>query len=80
MIDEEVRAIIDRAYDRATDVLTTHRDRLVNLAEKLVAQETVDSEEFEQLFHDLPPKSNDRGFPAIVGPGQPIPEPNPQPA
>jgi cell division protease FtsH len=80
MIDEEVRAIIDRAYDRATDVLTTHRDRLVNLAEKLVAQETVDSEEFEQLFQDLPPKSNDRGFPAIVGPGQPIPEPNPQPA
>ncbi len=25
MIDEEVRAIIDRAYDRATEVLTTHR-------------------------------------------------------
>ena len=28
-IDEEVRAIIDKAYERATEVLTTHRDRLV---------------------------------------------------
>ena len=27
-IDEEVRAIIDKAYERATEVLTTHRDKL----------------------------------------------------
>ncbi len=80
MIDEEVRAIIDRAYERATEVLTTHRDRLVALAEKLVAEETVDSEEFEKLFTDLPPKPTDRGIPAVVGPGQPIPEPTAQPA
>jgi cell division protease FtsH len=79
-IDEEVRAIIDKAYERATDVLTTHRDRLVALAEKLVAEETVDAEQFETLFTDLPPKSTDSGVPSIVGPGQPIPEPNPQPA
>ncbi len=79
-IDEEVRAIIDKAYERATDVLTTHRDRLVALAEQLVAEETVDSEAFEKLFTDLPPKTNDHGIPSVVGPGQPIPEPNPQPA
>jgi cell division protease FtsH len=79
-IDEEVRAIIDKAYERATDVLTTHRDRLVALAEKLVAEETVDSEEFEKLFTDLPPKTNQHGIPSVVGPGQPIPEPTAQPA
>ncbi|HET8786414.1 MAG TPA: hypothetical protein VFM38_12320, partial [Candidatus Limnocylindrales bacterium] len=73
-------AIIDRAYERAQEVLTTHRDRLVALAEKLVAEETVDAEEFEKLFSDLPPKPDDRGIPAVVGPGQPIPDPNPQPA
>ena len=50
MIDEEVRAIIDRAYERATEVLTTYRDRLDRLAEKLVAEETVDRREFEKLF------------------------------
>jgi cell division protease FtsH len=79
-IDEEVRAIIDRAYERATDVLTEYRDKLVALAEKLVAEETVDAEEFEKLFSDLPPKPNGHGVPSIVGPAQPIPEPNPQPA
>jgi cell division protease FtsH len=79
-IDEEVRAIIDRAYERATDVLNTHRDKLVQLAEKLVAEETVDAEAFEALFSDLPAKENVHGIPTIVGPGQPIAEPNPQPA
>ncbi len=80
VIDEEVRAIVDKAYERATEVLTTHRDRLVALAEKLVAEETVDGEGFEALFTDLPPKDDGRGVPAVVGPGQPIAEPNPQPA
>ncbi len=79
-IDEEVRAIIDKAYERATEVLTTHRDRLVALAEKLVAEETVDAETFETLFTDLPPKSPESGVPTVIGPGQPIPEANPQPA
>ncbi len=79
-IDEEVRAIIDKAYERAMDVLTTHKDKLIALAEKLVAEETVDSEGFESLFQDIPPKQDLHGTPMIVGPGQPIPEPNPQPA
>ena len=79
-IDEEVRAIIDKAYERATEVLTTHRDKLIALAEKLVAEETVDSEGFESLFSDIPPKQDTHGHRTIVGPGQPIPEVNPQPA
>jgi len=82
-IDEEVRAIIDHAYERATEVLTKHRDKLTALAEKLVAEETVDSEEFEKLFSDLPPKENTNATrPQVIGPGQPTPAPapNPQPA
>jgi cell division protease FtsH len=79
-IDEEVRAIIDKAYERATEVLTTHKDKLIALAEKLVAEETVDSDGFEALFSDLPPKELLRGAPTIIGPGQPVPEANPQPA
>ena len=79
-IDQEVRAIIDKAYDRATEVLTVHRDKLVALAEKLVAEETVDAEGFESLFSDLPPKEDMHGIPSIVGPGQPVPDVNPQPA
>jgi cell division protease FtsH len=79
-IDDEVRAIIDKAYERATEVLTTHRDKLVALAEKLVAEETVDADAFETLFSDLPPKQDIHGTPSVIGPGQPVPEPNPQPA
>ena len=55
-IDEEVRAIIDRAAARAREVLTTHRARLDALAAKLIAVETVEGEAFEALFADLPPK------------------------
>ncbi len=75
LIDEEVRRIIDTAYARAQEVLTTHKDRLVALAEKLVAEETVDAEGFEALFADLPPKENlHGGVPRLIGrPEPPVP-------
>jgi cell division protease FtsH len=79
-IDEEVRAIIDKAFERATEVLTVHRDKLMALAEKLVAEETVDGEGFEALFSDLPPKEDAHGIPTIVAPGPTVPEPTAQPA
>jgi len=67
LIDEEVRAIIDRAYDRATEVLTLHRDRLDRLAEKLIAEETVDADGFATLFTDLPPKpERHAGIPRVI--------------
>jgi len=80
-IDEEVRAIIDHAYERAMDVLVTHRDKLNALAEKLVAEETVDAEAFESLFSDLPPKRPLREAPpTVVGPNQPTPGAQPAPS
>ncbi|HEX9550413.1 MAG TPA: ATP-dependent zinc metalloprotease FtsH [Candidatus Limnocylindrales bacterium] len=72
-IDEEVRAIIDRAYERATHVLETHRDRLEALAQKLIAEETVDGQGFESLFADLPPKETLHG----LGPRRPEPPATP---
>jgi cell division protease FtsH len=62
-IDEEVRAIVDRAFERASQVLEVHRDRLDALAQKLIAEETVDHEAFETLFSDLPPKADLHGLP-----------------
>jgi cell division protease FtsH len=67
-IDEEVRNIIETAYARAQDVLTRHRDKLDKLAETLVEKETLDSEDFEALFSDLPPKAPLHGVvPKLVG-------------
>ncbi len=76
-IDEEVRAIIDKAYERATEVLTVHRDKLTALAEKLVAEETVDAEGFEALFSDLPPEAGHPRHPDRhrTGPAGPRTEP-----
>ncbi len=62
-IDEEIRVIIDRAYERAMETLVAHRDRLEALAQKLIAEETVDAEAFESLFSDLPPKQTLHGRP-----------------
>src|SRR5207247_7618877 len=79
-IDEEVRAIIDGSYARAMDVLVKHKDKLTTLAEKLVAEETVDSEEFEKLFSDIPPKENLHGIATrIVATGAQKPPPTPLP-
>jgi len=80
IIDEEVRAIIERAYERAREVLTIHRSKLDALAEKLVAEETVDGPEFEALFSDLPAKTNTHGHPSILAPGAADPGPAPTPA
>ena len=67
------------------DVLETHRDKLEALAEKLVAEETVDAEAFEALFSDLPPKEPTHPMPPqVVAPGAPTPgvapAPSPSPA
>ena len=49
-IDEEVRALVDRAYDRTKVVLFNNRHILDKLAQMLVEKETVDSEELQDLL------------------------------
>ncbi len=49
-IDEEVRKLVDRAYQRAKDVLVNNRHILDQLAEMLVEKETVDAEELQELL------------------------------
>jgi cell division protease FtsH len=93
-IDEEVRAIIDRGYSRAMDVLTQYKDRLVQLAERLVAEETIEQDDFEAMFSDIPdPRTNTHVTPVPLdgpivrrAPEEPAagpataPKPSPQPA
>jgi cell division protease FtsH len=49
-IDEEVGQLVAEAYRRATDVLTTNRSLLDELADMLVERETVDAEELQELL------------------------------
>jgi cell division protease FtsH len=57
MIDEEVRNIVDRCYQRATDILTTHRKQLDDIVKALLERETLDREEFLAVMggSNLPP-------------------------
>jgi cell division protease FtsH len=50
-IDEEVHRIIQQAYGVAKDILTTNRAKLVQIAQELVAKETIEGEELEELFN-----------------------------
>ncbi|MFM9089981.1 MAG: cell division protein FtsH, partial [Cyanobium sp.] len=49
-IDEEVSVLVDEAYKRAKDVLSTNRPVLDELADMLVERETVDAEELQELL------------------------------
>jgi cell division protease FtsH len=49
-IDDEERNLVDQAYRRAKQVLTTNRPLLDKLAALLIEKETVDSEELQELL------------------------------
>ncbi|HEX7118511.1 MAG TPA: ATP-dependent zinc metalloprotease FtsH [Longimicrobiales bacterium] len=66
-IDAEVRAIIDRGFERAREALTKHRDILDKLAALLVEKETIEHDEFESLFEGvLPPRSGGPSLRRII--------------
>lgn len=52
IVDAEVRELVEKAYSRATQIITTHIDILHKLAQLLIEKETVDGEEFMSLFID----------------------------
>ena len=52
IIDEEVKRIIDRAYNRARDILTEHVDKLHRVAGILLEKEKIEGEEFDQIFSE----------------------------
>jgi cell division protease FtsH len=56
LIDEEVHDLVHEAYATAESVIKEHRDKLVKIAVTLIANETVESEELEAIFKELPPK------------------------
>ena len=66
-IDQEVKLLIQSAYNLSHDILTTHRDKLVEIAEYLIQHETVEGEALARLFDGQSPQE------------APLPEPQPAP-
>ncbi|MCC7425503.1 MAG: ATP-dependent zinc metalloprotease FtsH, partial [Alphaproteobacteria bacterium] len=54
MIDEEVRAIVEGALNKARQILTDNRDQLDRLAHGLLEYETLSGEEIKAVMHGEP--------------------------
>ncbi len=52
VIDAEIRALVDGAHSRATQLLTKHEDQLQLLAQALLEYETLTGEEIKQLLEN----------------------------
>ena len=52
-IDEEIKKIIDSAYEKCTKLLKDNMDKLKIVAEELLEKETVDAARFEELFSGI---------------------------
>jgi cell division protease FtsH len=56
-IDAEITVLVERAYAEARDILTKNKAKLVQIAERLIAEETLEGEKLEALFKELVPSS-----------------------
>jgi cell division protease FtsH len=61
IIDSEVHDIVDRARQRAYEVLTTNREKLDLIVSKLIEQETLEADQFNKLF-----EGGDEGVPVAA--------------
>ena len=78
-IDDEVRSLINGAYEQANEILVTHKPKLVRLAEYLIEHETVSGEALNHLFNEEEPGSQPDPVPAAPSDPSPYTPPRPQP-
>jgi AFG3 family protein len=60
MIDEEVKQLVDEAYQRTKDLLKKHRKELETLAKRLLEKEVILKDELEEIF-GIRPDASDNG-------------------
>ena len=63
-IDNEVKAMISLAHQRAKEIITEHQTKLVRLAEYLIVHETLSGDNLLRMFNDED-LGDDPGTPAI---------------
>jgi cell division protease FtsH len=63
-IDQEVRKLVDEAYEQATGILKKYRQELDAVAAKLLEVESLSREEFEKIFPPPFPKKSGTPQPA----------------
>ena len=56
VIDEEVRIVVDRNYQRSTDLLTEHMDKMHMMADALMKYETIDADQISDIMEGKAPR------------------------
>jgi len=87
-IDEEVSRIIQEGYNTAKKILTENKQKLIQIAERLITQEAIEGEELDALFDEAVPgksarKAKVKSAPVPIEPvaeKEPIPKPKKTPA
>jgi cell division protease FtsH len=88
-IDAEVKAIVSAQYKRCTAILTEHKQRLIDIADALLAREVLDADQVRRLAYghplddapsaDVPADeakpAKEKERPSIVPPMEPIRKP-----
>jgi cell division protease FtsH len=64
-VDEEVRRIIQEAFDRAYQILIQNKTRLIMISERLIKEETLEGPAFEALFNQ-PVDDDEYAMPSIL--------------
>jgi len=54
-IDEEVKGLVDKAYATTKRIITEHRDKLEEIAERLLEEESLNAVEFAAIFQKEEP-------------------------
>ncbi len=68
-IDREVRAIIDRCYQRAEQILREHREKLDVMSDALMQYETIDAEQIDDIMNGVKPRPPKGWTDKTGGPG-----------
>jgi cell division protease FtsH len=56
IIDEEIRSVIDRNYQRSDQILRDNMDKLHAMAEALIKYETIDTQQIDDIMEGRPPR------------------------
>ena len=66
-IDQEIKRIVTENYERSRELLNSHKDELIRIAEELLIREVLDADQVTRLAKGLPID-------------EPVPDPTPGPA
>ncbi len=64
IIDEEIKKLVEKQYKRALEILRKHKDKLVELAKRLMEKEVIFREDLEEILGPRPHEKDKKDQPA----------------